>query len=34
MVEHIERWRDAPVWDPASIAEATRTWFDAFAQTP
>jgi UDP-glucose 4-epimerase len=29
MVEQIDRWRDAPVWDEASIAEATRTWFDA-----
>jgi UDP-glucose 4-epimerase len=31
MVANIERWRDAPVWDPDSIAEATRTWFDALA---
>jgi UDP-glucose 4-epimerase len=23
----IEHWRDAPLWDPASIAEATKTWF-------
>lgn len=29
MLEQIERWRDAPVWDEASIAEATRTWFAA-----
>jgi UDP-glucose 4-epimerase len=28
MVANIERWRDAPVWDPDSIAEATQTWFD------
>jgi UDP-glucose 4-epimerase len=27
MLEHIEHWADAPVWDPASIAEATKTWF-------
>ncbi|HEX6512353.1 MAG TPA: SDR family oxidoreductase [Chloroflexota bacterium] len=28
MLEHIEYWRDAPVWDPASIAEANRDWFE------
>lgn len=27
MLAHIEHWADAPVWDPASIAEATKTWF-------
>jgi UDP-glucose 4-epimerase len=27
MVADIERWRDAPLWDPDSIAEATKTWF-------
>lgn len=27
MVAEIERWRDAPLWDPESIALATRTWF-------
>ncbi len=27
MLSHIEHWADAPVWDPASIAEATKTWF-------
>ena len=27
MLRHIEHWADAPVWDPASIAEATKTWF-------
>jgi UDP-glucose 4-epimerase len=27
MLEHIEDWRDAPVWDPTSIAHATTTWF-------
>ena len=31
MVANIERWRDAPVWDPDSIAAATQTWFDALA---
>lgn len=27
MVEQIERWQDAPLWDPQSISEATKTWF-------
>jgi UDP-glucose 4-epimerase len=27
MLVDIERWRDAPLWDPDRIAEATRTWF-------
>ena len=27
MLEHIENWREAPVWDPLSIAEATKSWF-------
>lgn len=27
MLENIEQWREAPVWDERSIAEATRDWF-------
>lgn len=27
MVERIEDWRDAPVWDPSSIDKATASWF-------
>jgi UDP-glucose 4-epimerase len=27
MLAEIERWRAAPLWDPESIALATRTWF-------
>jgi UDP-glucose 4-epimerase len=27
MLADIERWRDAPLWDPASIAQATESWF-------
>lgn len=27
MLEHLEDWRDAPVWDPNSIKEATQVWF-------
>ncbi len=27
MLENLDYWREAPVWDPTSIAEATRSWF-------
>jgi len=27
ILDHIEYWREAPVWDPTSIAEATSDWF-------
>ncbi len=27
MMAEIEVWRDAPLWNPDSIAEATKTWF-------
>nr|CRH04873.1 Putative NAD dependent epimerase/dehydratase family. UDP-glucose 4-epimerase [Candidatus Magnetococcus massalia] len=27
MAACIEDWRDAPIWDPSSIAEATEAWF-------
>jgi UDP-glucose 4-epimerase len=27
MLERIDDWRDAPVWEPASIAAATSSWF-------
>ena len=27
MLEHIELWREAPVWTPESIGKATETWF-------
>ena len=28
MLDNIEKWREAPVWTPASIATATQEWFD------
>jgi UDP-glucose 4-epimerase len=31
MLDVIENWRDAPVWDPASIDRATTTWFKYLA---
>ncbi len=27
VVDNIEYWRDAPLWNPESIADATKTWF-------
>jgi len=27
MIADIECWRNAPLWDPATIADATATWF-------
>ena len=27
MLENIEHWREAPVWEQASISDATRDWF-------
>ncbi|MGK5094543.1 GDP-mannose 4,6-dehydratase [Deltaproteobacteria bacterium TL4] len=27
MMREIDNWRDAPLWDPLSIAGATKTWF-------
>lgn len=27
MLDCIENWRDAPVWDPSSITQATSAWF-------
>jgi UDP-glucose 4-epimerase len=28
MMQQIHLWKDAPLWDPESIARATKTWFD------
>jgi UDP-glucose 4-epimerase len=28
MVAAIDYWRDAPLWEPESIAKATKTWFE------
>jgi UDP-glucose 4-epimerase len=32
MLGDIERWRDAPLWDPRSIARATESWFRYLGQ--
>jgi UDP-glucose 4-epimerase len=28
IVANIDYWRNAPLWEPASIAQATKTWFE------
>jgi UDP-glucose 4-epimerase len=28
MMQHIDLWKDAPLWEPESIAKATKTWFE------
>jgi UDP-glucose 4-epimerase len=32
ILDDIAYWRDAPLWDPASIAKATETWFTMLAE--
>jgi len=34
MLDNIELWRRAPVWDEKSIAEATRDWFAYLSNSP
>ena len=34
MLRNIDYWRQAPVWDPASIERATRTWFAMLSGGP
>ncbi len=36
ILEQIDYWREAPLWDPDSIKSATRTWFEMLSngQTP
>jgi UDP-glucose 4-epimerase len=31
ILENIDYWRDAPLWDPDSIAKATAGWFEALS---
>jgi len=31
MLRNIQYWREAPVWDPASIEKATGAWFEALS---
>jgi UDP-glucose 4-epimerase len=32
MLKNIEYWREAPVWSPESINEATKEWFSLLGQ--
>ena len=32
MRKNIDYWKDAPVWDPDSIADATAAWFDTLGR--
>lgn len=34
MLENIDQWRDAPIWDEKSIAEATQDWFVYVGSSP
>lgn len=34
MLQHIHLWRDAPVWNERSIADATRDWFKHLTPPP
>lgn len=34
VLEHIEYWRDAPLWEPDSIARSTATWFRYLGACP
>jgi UDP-glucose 4-epimerase len=32
MLAEIEKWQDAPLWDPESIKTATKTWFECLGE--
>ena len=34
MLQNSDQWRDAPVWDEKSIAEATQDWFRYLSDSP
>ncbi len=34
MLDNLDQWRTAPVWDEASIKEATRDWFAYLGSSP
>lgn len=33
MLDHLDDWRDAPLWDPGSISAATESWFHHLGNT-
>jgi UDP-glucose 4-epimerase len=34
ILANIDYWREAPLWDPDSIAKATKTWFEMLSGEP
>ncbi|MFC2071627.1 SDR family oxidoreductase [Chloroflexota bacterium] len=34
MLENIDQWRDAPIWNEKSIADATQDWFAYLGKSP
>jgi UDP-glucose 4-epimerase len=34
MLENIDYWREAPVWNPTTIAHATKEWFEYLSPRP
>lgn len=32
VLDNIEYWREAPLWDPKSIAESTKLWFETLSK--
>jgi UDP-glucose 4-epimerase len=34
MARQIHLWKDAPLWDPESIAAATKPWFEYLGEKP
>ena len=34
LLESIDQWSDAPVWNESSIADATREWFEYLSDSP
>jgi UDP-glucose 4-epimerase len=34
MIDNIDYWREAPVWTPGAIAEATKEWFEYLSPAP
>ena len=34
ILDNIDYWRGAPLWNPDSIADATKTWFSMLAKEP
>jgi len=34
ILQNIDYWKEAPLWDPSSIETATRVWFDTLSNEP